>query len=361
MKKVIYLLLLICLSINVKAQGFIGNWSEPVIPAPSLSEAILSPVDSLKIGLYLPESYVNSNKNYPVIYFLQGYSMPVNPWVCSVMDSLLIEKKINEAIYVLISGVRATMGSFYVNSPVTGNWADFVTSDVINYLDANYRTIPKKESRALVGYSMGGYGALNLGLSHTHLYNVVYGISPGLFDKEGLQNSQMYNNQTIINDTYEKYKEFSSLSDKEAHSAYVNYLKSFTKFNNLELTLAYGMAFSPNAKHAPYFHYPYTINGSDTIFHESVWNEWYNGFGGVEKVIDDNVENIKKLKLLALNCGYKDHNVWISQGTHYYNQLFYKKGVPFQMVWHEGNHWNQLLSQLGTVVYPSVVSALEFE
>ncbi len=61
---------------------------------------------------------------------------------------------------VIVNGYNILEGSFFNNSPITGNWEDFVVKDVVNYIDANFRTLPSADSRALIGLSMGGYGAL---------------------------------------------------------------------------------------------------------------------------------------------------------------------------------------------------------
>nr|MDO8099763.1 hypothetical protein [Candidatus Njordarchaeota archaeon] len=44
-----------------------------------------------------------------------------------------------------------TEGSFYINSPFTGNFEDFIAKDVLEYVDENYRTLADKEYRALMG------------------------------------------------------------------------------------------------------------------------------------------------------------------------------------------------------------------
>jgi S-formylglutathione hydrolase FrmB len=65
--------------------------------------------------------------------------------------------------------------SWYVNWAKSGdgeqnNFADHVCFDVINYVDKNYRTIAERKGRAINGISMGGFGAISLGLSHPELF-----------------------------------------------------------------------------------------------------------------------------------------------------------------------------------------------
>lgn len=81
------------------------------------------------------------------------------------------------------------MAHFMSIPPVTGNWEDFVINDVVNYVDQNFRTIQKVQARGIAGHSMGGFGALNIAMRHPDIFSCVYGMSPGLFDNNGLRNS----------------------------------------------------------------------------------------------------------------------------------------------------------------------------
>jgi S-formylglutathione hydrolase FrmB len=49
---------------------------------------------------------------------------------------------------------------------------------VVAYIDAHYRTIPNRESRGLVGHSMGGYGASRIGMKHPDVFGSLYIMSP---------------------------------------------------------------------------------------------------------------------------------------------------------------------------------------
>ncbi len=68
--------------------------------------------------------------------------------------------------------------SWYVNSPVTGNWEDFVIRELVPYVDANFRTLPRRDSRGIAGEFMGGYGALRLGMIHPDVFGAVYALHP---------------------------------------------------------------------------------------------------------------------------------------------------------------------------------------
>jgi S-formylglutathione hydrolase FrmB len=60
----------------------------------------------------------------------------------------------------------------------TGDFEQFVSHDLVAYIDAHYRTIPNRLSRGLVGHSMGGYGATRIGMKHSVTFGSLYIMSP---------------------------------------------------------------------------------------------------------------------------------------------------------------------------------------
>jgi S-formylglutathione hydrolase FrmB len=90
-----------------------------------------------------------------------------------------------EAIVVLSDSKTIYNGSMYSSSATTGDFEKFIYHDVVVYIDAHYRTIPNRKSRGLVGHSMGGYGAMDVGdqdglrFDATKLHNLLdnYGVA----------------------------------------------------------------------------------------------------------------------------------------------------------------------------------------
>ena len=71
--------------------------------------------------------------------------------------------------------------SYWLNHANGGpRWGDYVARDVVNYIDANYRTLRKRESRAIGGLSMGALGAMQLALNHPQTFSIVGLHSPAL-------------------------------------------------------------------------------------------------------------------------------------------------------------------------------------
>jgi S-formylglutathione hydrolase FrmB len=133
--------------------------------------------------VFLPPSYAKEKKRrYPVIYALHGYSIGAEQWTHEIHVPQTIEgavaKGAKEMIVVLPDSKTIHNGSMYSSSMTTGNFEKYIYKDVVEYMDAHYRTIPNRESRGLVGHSMGGYGASRIGMKHPDVFGALYIMSP---------------------------------------------------------------------------------------------------------------------------------------------------------------------------------------
>jgi enterochelin esterase-like enzyme len=133
--------------------------------------------------VFLPPSYAKDTKRrYPVIYALHGYSIGADQWTHEIHVPQTIEgafaQGAQEMIVVLPDSKTIYNGSMYSSSVTTGDFEKFIWHDVVSYIDAHYRTIPKRESRGLAGHSMGGYGASRIGMKHPEIFGALYIMSP---------------------------------------------------------------------------------------------------------------------------------------------------------------------------------------
>jgi endo-1,4-beta-xylanase len=87
-------------------------------------------------------------------------------------------------IVVLANGMR---NSFYNDSP-NGVWPieSVIVKELIPHVDATYRTIAKREDRAVEGFSMGGYGAAHLGFKYPQVFGIVGIMSGALLRPQGV-------------------------------------------------------------------------------------------------------------------------------------------------------------------------------
>jgi enterochelin esterase-like enzyme len=138
----------------------------------------------------LPPGYAkNKRARYPVLYALHGYSIGAEQWSKEIHVPQTVEgafaKGAREMIVVLPDSKTVHNGSMYSSSVTTGDFERYVARDVVAYIDNHYRTIPRRESRGLVGHSMGGYGASRIGMKHASVFGALYIMSPCCLSPRG--------------------------------------------------------------------------------------------------------------------------------------------------------------------------------
>ena len=126
----------------------------------------------VNVSVELPASYADGTRNYPVLYVLHGLFEGPRFWegrgLSAILRDLQEKKEVPELIVVAVDGGNA----FFVNGPL-GRYEDLVTLELPAWVERNYRVAPGRAGRALLGVSMGGYGALRIALSHPEVFGAV--------------------------------------------------------------------------------------------------------------------------------------------------------------------------------------------
>lgn len=133
--------------------------------------------------VFLPPGYAaNPGRRYPVVYALHGYSIGAEQWAKEIHVPQTVEgafaKGASEMIVVMPDSKTAHNGSMYSSSVTTGDFETFIARDLVAFIDGRYRTLARRESRGLVGHSMGGYGATRIGMKHADVFGSLYIMSP---------------------------------------------------------------------------------------------------------------------------------------------------------------------------------------
>ncbi|MEX2602031.1 MAG: alpha/beta hydrolase family protein [Balneolaceae bacterium] len=180
LKKTRLPLLIILLSFPVLVFGQSGV----ILESLSLSSEILD--KEVEYSIYLPEDYEHSNRNYPVLYLLHGYSDDEIAWTQYGEVQEIADKEMESINTVPMIIVMPDAGvSWYINNhDGTVRYEDFFIQELIPYVDYAYRTRPDKRFRAIAGLSMGGHGALIMALKHPELFASAAPLSSGIFTEE---------------------------------------------------------------------------------------------------------------------------------------------------------------------------------
>lgn len=240
----------------------------------------------------LPDSYRSSgDRRYPVVYALHGFGDGGMSMVLALRGKGSSGPDVPEVIVVGIEGGNSLGGSFFTNSPATGNWEDLVTSEAISLVDRKFRTIASPEGRVLAGYSMGGFGSWRIAVSRPDLFCGSWAACPGAWDENGLA------------DTLSGWS-----------STYRN---------------AYGAAYAPDLSLAPPYARIPKLDG--TPEDNAIAAEWRKGFGSIDERLAAYAQQPCKLKLVSLAYGNRDGYGWIIRGTRYIADRMKKAGVPVEI------------------------------
>lgn len=329
--------------LNGNAQPQIREYS---ISAPSLTNDIFGRSSTQSYIIRLPNSYNTSDQRYPVIYFLHGFS--TNP---KYFENTFASINFEDVIVVLPSGHHEIVGgTFWENSPITGNWEDYLIYDVVNFTDTNFRTIADRDFRGISGLSMGGYSAINIGIKHPEVFGSVYSISPGLFDENGLEDTDMFTS-TVQNFVADFFETSQGMSFFESLMHYDETMASLAAGDIRRFTVAYGSAFSPNTTlGSPFINYPTIIGGQ--LVRDDTYEEWYNGFGGIESEIKQYEENIMSLNSLKIEYGEYDGYRWIPRGCRFLSDELSKTNLTHEIVETSLGHANSIKLRIEAHMIP---------
>ncbi len=144
----------------------------------------------VKYSVYLPSDYEKSNRRYPVLYLLHGYTDDETGWTQFGEAHLIADRLMQAGQIPPMLIVMPDAGvTWYVNS-ADGKvkFEDFFVREFIPYIDKEYRTRSSRESRAVAGLSMGGYGTLIMAMKHPGLFSAAAPLSSAVFTDEEFRN-----------------------------------------------------------------------------------------------------------------------------------------------------------------------------
>jgi enterochelin esterase-like enzyme len=166
-------------------RGYAAPVLPPGVPAPTVTTiSVVSPALGGyrdKVVVMLPPGYAKDTKRrYPVLYLLHGFpAKPTDFFLVGDLESAyargLANGTMRPMIFVAPSGARSLFDDTeWANSVTKENqWETFVARDLVNAIDARYRTIRAGSARGLAGYSEGGYAVLNIGLHHPGEFGLI--------------------------------------------------------------------------------------------------------------------------------------------------------------------------------------------
>ncbi len=183
MKKTILLLFLTMISSVIFAQN-----RGKILEGKLIKSSILN--KDVRYTIYLPAGYETSERSYPVVYLLHGYTDDDTGWlqfgeIDRLADEAIADGTIPPMIIVMPDGGV----SFYMNSyDGKEKYEDFFTQEFMPKIEGMYKIKAKKQFRGIAGLSMGGFGSLNYALKYPDLFAAVAPLSAAVWDDNSIEN-----------------------------------------------------------------------------------------------------------------------------------------------------------------------------
>lgn len=154
---------------------------ETTFEAPSLAGNLEGNPTTRDVVVVTPPGYdEHPDRRYPVVYFLHGYWMPVEAQQAGFRLDEAVQASSeagHDFIMVMPDGFSKLRGGFYSSGPTVGDYESMVTDDLVDWVDAHYRTIADPAARGLAGHSMGGYGTIRIAMHRPGIFSSIYMMS----------------------------------------------------------------------------------------------------------------------------------------------------------------------------------------
>ncbi len=322
----------------------LGRVEQVSVHATSLEGNLNGDSPDRAVFIYLPPGYEsNPDKRYPVVYMLHGYGLRAERW----MTLFNLEAALNTAMTGSGGGVgtgeraRALIvvnpdcysffdGCFYSSSVANGDWERFIAEELVAYVDANYRTLAKRESRGLGGHSMGGYGTLRIGMKRPDVFSALYPLSAAAMFEQGKPGEGLAAAQT--------------LTTREAIDA--------LRYPN-KGTMARAAAWSANPQNPPLYVDLPVVNGEEQPDVQAKWLA-----NSILPLLGQYTHNLRRYTAIQFDVGTEDSLITQNEQL---DAAMTEAAIPHTFVTYEGDHNNKISERIETSVMPFFSKHLQFE
>ena len=296
------------------------------VQSPSIANNLFGDSEYRKVSVYLPPGYdQNGNSNYPVIYMLSDVNGTNEDWsgLSTSFTEAIKSGKAKPMIMVFPDGKNKFGGGWYTNSPVAGNWEDFIVTDVVKYIDQNFRTLPFAVSRGIAGKGMGGYGALKLATKHPDVFSAVYSLNALVDFETIISHNYLWKNSFVIASQEKKFP---------TSDAFANQL------------LGMAVAFSPDLFNPMVGKLPKNETGEIVAPVRQQWLEQDPLY-----MIQKNLKNLMALKAITVDCSNSDAGIMLNSN---YADALKSNNIKHSFTWFSGTENSVLIKRMTDVLLP---------
>ena len=285
------------------------------------------------VTVYLPPSYATDQKRrFPVVYLLHGYGGRDDTFTARLAslqqsgDRLAAAQGFSEQIVVTPNAYTLHKGSMYSTSATIGDWERFIAEDLVAHIDGHYRTLPARVSRGLAGHSMGGYGALRIGMKRPDVFMSLYLMSSCCLTA----------NRNPRPDSMAESEKIKTREQAEEAAQGRGFGPS--------VNLASAAAWSPNPKNPPLF---LDLPVKDGKVRPEIVAKW--AANAPLEMLEQHVEALRQYYAIAIEIGTMDSLLQSNQQLH---TALTKLRIPHSYDEYEGDHTNKVRDRIERNVLP---------
>lgn len=337
--------LILCLvSVSAEAEPA-GTIRYLKINVAALEGNLLKEPSEQEVAVYLPPAYDEAtNTRYPVLYLLHGIFGGFTDWtrhwnLRGAMDQVIAAGG-PPFIVVMPNGSNRLGGGFYLDSPVSGKWETYLLRELVPMIDRDFRTVASAASRGVAGHSMGGFGAIRLGMHAPEVFGTVYAMSPcclDLTDDLGHGNPSW---RTAIN--------FKSPVDLE---------KAIEQRDFYPVAIyALASAISPNPDKPPFYvDLPVRHVRGELMPDDPTYESWRASLPLAQ--VAAHRTNLLRLRAIAIDYGTSDQFAHIATSTPAFSRELARLRIPHRLDVYDGDHRQKIPERLRTHILPFFATA----
>ncbi len=303
--------------------------------SPSLAGNLEGNSTTRDVVVVTPPGYdENTDRRYPVVYYLHGYWMPVGAQQAGFRLDEAVQAASeagHDFIMVMPDGFSKLRGGFYSSGPTVGDYESMVAEDLVSWVDANYRTIADPASRGLAGHSMGGYGTARIAMTRPGIFSSIYMMSACCLDPMVM--------------TAEQAQAIEGMSEEDAAAAGFGELAALS-------TLA---TWSPDPTADNVFHVYTGLQEDGSI--DPLVNQRLAANSPVV-LVPQYLPELNGLEAFAMDIGDQD---FLLAGNAAFRAELDRFGVDYQFELYEGDHGNRIRERIRTEVLPFFAEHLDAE
>jgi enterochelin esterase family protein len=293
--------------------------------------ALGDPVERV-VHVYLPTAYSEGIQRFPVVFLLAGFTgtgakfMNFEAWEEDIqqrMNRLVSSGRVRPMVLIMPDALTRFGGSQYINSSATGRYQDYLL-ELVDWADHSFRTLARREARAIAGKSSGGFGAVTMAMDHPESFGLV-----------GDHSGDKYFEYCYLPELPRMQRAVEAQGDLEPLLADPRRARPHDQaFAHVMELAAMSSCYSPNPEARHGFDFP--IDPATGAFRPEVWARWKE-HDPVDR-LPAGAEALRSLRLLYMDCGDLDE-YYLNVGMRLFHLELESRSIPHVYETYIGGHF----------------------